>query len=211
MESVPGETQFEERATAATTARRRNSVDACYSCQSPCIERHERDNRPARTSVFVSQAFKPEPAKYLAAETREIASARGSCARKIDVSTLRQYSPQFPVKPCNFYGIAVRAVRAFASKRATGRAADSAGHALSKRRPLRGHRARNPAREKSRREVGSRSTRENARTTRAAAVSATRASLQRADAAGPRATPRRTRGKSAAAVFPGLTRNRRAG
>ena len=29
------------------------------------------------------------------------------------VPTPRQYSPRFPVKPCNFYGIAVRAVRAF--------------------------------------------------------------------------------------------------
>ena len=48
----------------------------------------------------------------------------------------------------------------FASKRATGRAADSAGHALSKRGPLRGHRARNPAREKEPPRVGSWSTRE---------------------------------------------------
>ena len=47
----------------------------------------------------------------------------------------------------------------FASKRATGRAADSAGHALSKRRPLRGHRARNPARAKEPPRVGSRLTR----------------------------------------------------
>ena len=51
---LPGETQFEERATAATTARRRNFVDPCHSSWSRCVEVRESDDACANASVLVS-------------------------------------------------------------------------------------------------------------------------------------------------------------
>ena len=55
MESVPGETQFEERAAEPTiTARRRNFVDPCYSSCSRCVEVRESDDACANASVLVS-------------------------------------------------------------------------------------------------------------------------------------------------------------
>ena len=97
-----GETQFEERATAATTARRRNFVDPCHSSWSRCVEVRE----------LSGLAAPPQTIKVLVPSRAAESSIRASCVRKAKVPTPRHYSPGFPVKPCNFYGIAVRAVRA---------------------------------------------------------------------------------------------------
>ena len=135
---------------AGSPARHRNFVDPGYSSWSRCVEVRESDDACAKRVGFRVRPPGSRASQVLAAPETQETPLSVVVVRVNKVPILRQYSPGFPVKPCNIWTIAVRA----SSRTATRATRAWPSTRRSRTRPTRT--SRGPRRSRSARSAGRR-------------------------------------------------------